>query len=147
MHLNTFTDYALRVLIYAAAREPDRVSLNELADAYGISRNHLVQVVSKLSKLGFLKTVRGRGGGISIGRPAESITIAEVVRATEPGFDLAECFRKTGNQCRLTPVCKLRGILGGATAAFLDELETHTLAEIVEDRPAVLNALDSAVPA
>lgn len=147
MHLNTFTDYALRVLIYTAAREPERVSLDELAEAYGISRNHLVQVVSKLAKIGYLETVRGRGGGIRIGKPAAEITLGEVVRATEPGFDLAECFRKGQNHCRLTPVCQLKGILGEATRAFLDKLDSYTLSELVADRAAVLDALATPTPA
>lgn len=147
MHLNTFTDYALRVLIYTAARDPARVSLDELAEAYGISRNHLVQVVSKLAKTGYLKTVRGRGGGIGIGRPAAEISIGDIVRTTEPGFEMAECFQKGGNRCRLTPVCQLKGILGDATRAFLETLNAYTLADIVRNRPAVLGALATPVPA
>ena len=143
MHLNTFTDYALRVLIYTAAREPERVSLDELAEAYGISRNHLVQVVSKLARIGYLKTARGRGGGILIGKPAADITVGEIVRATEPGFEMAECFQKGSNHCRLTPVCQLKGILGEATRAFLETLNSYTLADIVRDRTGVLEALTS----
>ncbi len=147
MHLSTFTDYALRVLIYAAARAPEQVSLTELAEAYGISRNHLIQVVRKLAHLDYLDTTRGRGGGIRLGRPAESITVAEIVRATEPGFEMAECFQKKGaNRCRLTPVCTLRGVLADATEAFLGTLEATTLAEIVADRRKVLAALESGSP-
>ena len=143
MHLSTFTDYSLRVLIYAAARAPEQVSLTELAEAYGISRNHLIQVVRKLGHLDYLSTTRGRGGGIRLGKPAEDITVAEIVRATEPGFEMAECFQKDGkNQCRLTPVCVLRGVLSDATRAFLATLEETTLADIVADRRAVLSALD-----
>ncbi len=142
MHLSTFTDYALRVLIYAAARAPEQVSLTELAEAYGISRNHLIQVVRKLGHLDYLHTARGRGGGIRLGKPAEDITIAEIVKVTEPGFDMAECFKKEGgNRCRLTPVCTLRGVLSEATQAFLDTLEQTTLADIVADRRRVLAAL------
>ena len=144
MHLNTYTDYALRVLIYAAARAPEQVSLTEVAEAYGISRNHLMQIVPRLGRLGFLETSRGRGGGIRLGRPAESISVAEVVRATEPGFELAECFQKGGNRCRLTPVCRLKGILAEATGAFLDSLAKHSLAEIVDRREEVLRALGCA---
>lgn len=144
MHLSTFTDYALRVLIYAAARAPEQVSLTELAEAYGISRNHLIQVVRKLGHLDYLHTTRGRGGGIRLGKPAETITIAEIVKATEPGFDMAECFKKQGgNRCRLTPVCSLRGALAEATHAFLDTLEKTTLADIVDNREEVLAALQT----
>lgn len=145
MHLSTFTDYALRVLIYAAARSPEQVSLTELAEAYGISRNHLIQVVRKLGHLEYLNTTRGRGGGIRLGKPAEEITVAEIVQATEPGFEMAECFQKKAgaSRCRLTPVCVLRGVLAEATHSFLDTLSQTTLADIVADRRQVLNALET----
>ena len=142
----TFTDYALRVLIYAAARSPEQVSLTELAEAYGISRNHLIQVVRKLAQLDYLHTTRGRGGGIRLGRPAETISVAEIVQATEPGFEMAQCFQKnqTGHHpCRLTPVCVLRGVLGEATQSFLDTLAKTSLADIVADRDRVLGALET----
>lgn len=142
MRLSTFTDYSLRVLIYAAARAPEQVSLTELAEAYGISRNHLIQVVRLLGQLGYLDNTRGRGGGIRLGREAADIRLSEVVRATEPGFEMAECFQKgKANQCRLTPICALRGILAEATDAFIDTLAQHTLADIVENRKQVLAAL------
>ena len=142
MRLSTFTDYSLRVLIYAAARAPEQVSLTELAEAYGISRNHLIQVVRLLGQLGYLENTRGRGGGIRLGRDAADIRLSEVVRATEPGFEMAECFQKgKANQCRLTPICALRGILAEATDAFLDTLGQHTLADIVKNRKQVLAAL------
>lgn len=142
MRLSTFTDYSLRVLIYAAARAPEQVSLTELAEAYGISRNHLIQVVRLLGQLGYLDNTRGRGGGIRLGREAADIRLSEVVRATEPGFEMAECFQKgKANQCRLTPICALRGILAEATDAFIDTLAQHTLADIVVNRKQVLAAL------
>lgn len=142
MRLSTFTDYSLRVLIYAAARAPEQVSLTELAEAYGISRNHLIQVVRLLGQLGYLDNTRGRGGGIRLGREAAEIRLSEVVRATEPGFEMAECFQKgKANQCRLTPICALRGILAEATDAFIDTLAQHTLADIVVNRKQVLAAL------
>jgi Rrf2 family nitric oxide-sensitive transcriptional repressor len=142
MRLSTFTDYSLRVLIYAAARAPEQVSLTELAEAYGISRNHLIQVVRLLGQLGYLENTRGRGGGIRLGREAADIRLSEVVRATEPGFEMAECFQKgKANQCRLTPICALRGILAEATDAFIDTLGQHTLADIVANRKQVLAAL------
>jgi Rrf2 family transcriptional regulator, nitric oxide-sensitive transcriptional repressor len=142
MHLSTFTDYSLRVLIYAAARAPDQVSLTELAEAYGISRNHLIQVVRKLGHLGYLENTRGRGGGIRLGKDPAKVRISDIVKLTEPGFEMAECFKKgIANRCRLTPVCALRGVLAEATQAFLDTLGQHTLGDIVANRPQVLAAL------
>ena len=142
MHLSTFTDYSLRVLIYAAARAPEQVSLTELAEAYHISRNHLIQVVRRLGHLGYLENTRGRGGGIRLGKDPKTIRLSEIVKATEPGFEMAECFQKKGGQrCRLTPICRLRGILGEATQSFLDTLDQYTLADIVTNRAQVLAAL------
>ena len=148
MHLRTFTDYSLRVLIYAAARSPQQVSLTELAEAYGISRNHLIQVVRKLGHLGYLVNTRGRGGGIRIGQDPATIRISDIVQATEPGFVMAECFQKKrgANRCRLTPICVLRGALADATQAFLDTLGQYTLADIVVNRPQVLALLGGADP-
>lgn len=148
MHLSTFTDYSLRVLIYAAARSPQQVSLTELAEAYGISRNHLIQVVRRLGHLGFLENTRGRGGGIRIGKDPASVLISDIVALTEPGFVMAECFQKKqgANRCRLTPVCVLRGVLADATQAFLDTLGQYTLADIVANRPQVLAVLGGEDP-
>ncbi|MCF6314653.1 MAG: Rrf2 family transcriptional regulator [Verrucomicrobiales bacterium] len=141
MQLSKFTDYSLRVLIYTAARRPDKVSITELAEAYDISRNHLVKVVNELANLGYLRTSRGRGGGILLGHAAEDIIIGDVVEAVEPGFDMAECFSLGTNHCRLTPVCRLKGIMIEAKTAFLRELSRHTLADVVEHPQAIIDAL------
>jgi len=139
MRLNSFTDYSLRVLIYTAARDPDMVSITEIAEAYNVSRNHLVKVVGKLSKLGYLNTTRGSGGGIRLARLPEYIVIGDVVQATEPDFDMVECFRP-GNKCRITPACRLKGVLNDAKMAFLKELSAYTLADIMIDRESILEA-------
>jgi len=95
---------------------------------------------ARLRFLSFLKSVSYQPPPLSR-KPAAEITLGEVVRATEPGFDMAECFRRGENHCRLTPVCQLKGILGEATRAFLDKLDSYTLSELVADRAAVLDAL------
>ena len=141
MQLSKFTDYSLRVLIYTAAKQPDKVSITELAEAYNISRNHLVKVVNQLANLGYLATTRGRGGGILLGQPAGDIVVGDVIEAVEPGFDMAECFRLDENHCRLTPVCRLRGIMNDAKTAFLRELSRYTLADIVQQPETILEAL------
>ncbi len=141
MQLNSFTDYALRTLIYVVARAPEKASLTELAEAYDISRNHLVKVVNRLATLGYLNTTRGRGGGIELGQPAAEINVGAVVRAIEPGFPIAECFRRGENHCRITPVCRLKGVLANARDAFLEELSRHTLADMVANREEILEAL------
>ncbi len=141
MQLSKFTDYSLRVLIYTAARCPDKVSITELAETYDISRNHLVKVVNQLANLGYLETTRGRGGGILLGQVAEEIVIGDVIEAVEPGFDMAECFGIGTNHCRLTPVCRLKGIMNDAKTAFLRELSLHTLADVVGQPQAIIEAL------
>ena len=143
MQLSKFTDYSLRVLIYTAAKNPEKVSITELAEAYNISRNHLVKVVNQLARMGYLDTARGRGGGILLGQPAGDIVIGDVIEAVEPGFDMAECFRLEENHCRLTPVCRLRGIMDDAKTAFLRELSRYTLADIVQEPGAILEALET----
>lgn len=142
MQLSKFTDYSLRVLIYTAARHPDKVSITELAEVYNISRNHLVKVVNQLAHLSYLETSRGRGGGILLGQAAEDIVIGDVIEAVEPGFDMAECFRLGSNHCRLTPVCRLKGIMNDAKSAFLQELSRHTLADVVGEPEVIIAALE-----
>ncbi len=143
MQLSKFTDYSLRVLIYTAACRPNKTSISELAGVYGISRNHLVKVVNQLANLGYLDTTRGRGGGVLLGLPAEEIVIGDVIEAVEPGFDMAECFKLGQNHCRLTPVCRLKGIMNDAKSAFLREFSRYTLADLVEQPEAIIETLEA----
>ena len=130
MQLTRFSDYGLRLMMMAAANGERRITIEETARAHDISRAHLMKVAQLLVREGFLKAVRGRGGGLTLARPAETITIGAVVRATESDFALVECMG-SGNQCRITPGCRLRGVLGEALHAFLQVLDRHTLAELV----------------
>jgi len=130
MELSQFTDFSLRVLIYVGVRDGERSSVKEIAGAYGISKNHLVKVVHNLSKLGYLETFRGRGGGIALGKPAEEICIGTVVRKTEK-FSLVECFSPSQSACCLTGHCGLQSVLRKATKLFLAEFDKVTLADFV----------------
>ena len=127
MQLTKFSDYALRVLMYAHAAGGRRVTIEEMAASYRISRAHLMKVVNSLTRAGYLTAVRGRSGGLILARPAEDIRLGEVTRDTEPDFSLVECF-STGNQCVLTDCCRLPRILNEALRAFLSVLDRHTLA-------------------
>lgn len=130
MQLTRYTDYAVRVLLHVGAREKEqRSSIAEIAQVYGISRNHLMKVVQDLGQAGFLTTVRGRGGGLQLGRPAEEISIGAIVRHTETGFDLVDC-----TSCIVAPACSLPRILNEATAAFLTVLDRYTLADVLSRR-------------
>ena len=129
MQLTKFSDYALRVLMYAHAAGDRRVTIEEMAASYSISRAHLMKVVNALTRAGYLTAVRGRSGGLTLARPAETIRLGEVIRSTEPDFALVECFA-TGNRCVITGCCRLPGVLSEALAAFLETLDQHTLADI-----------------
>jgi Rrf2 family nitric oxide-sensitive transcriptional repressor len=129
MQLTKFSDYALRVLMYAHAAGDRRVTIEEMAASYRISRAHLMKVVNALTRAGYLTAVRGRSGGLTLARPAETIRLGEVIRSTEPDFALVECFA-TGNRCVITGCCRLPGVLSEALAAFLETLDRHTLADI-----------------
>ena len=126
MQLTMFSDYALRVLMFTHAAGDRLVTIEEIADAYGISRAHLMKVVNTLTRAGFITAVRGRFGGLKLARAAKDIRLGDVVRETEPNFDIVECF-STGNQCPITRCCKLQGALKEAVDAFMFALDRRTL--------------------
>lgn len=130
MRLTTFSDYALRVLMFAASAGERRVTIEETARTYGISRTHLMKVVNLLTRLGYIKGVRGRSGGFTLAKRPEEINLGAVVRATEPDFALVECFA-TGNQCIITNCCRLPQVLNEALNAFAATLDRYTLADIM----------------
>lgn len=130
MRLTTFSDYALRLLMYAAARNDRLITIEETAKVYNISRAHLMKVANLLTTKGFLVSVRGRSGGLKlVGKPSD-IRLGDVVRATEPDFAIVECFGPD-NKCRITPRCQLRGIISDALSAFIDVLDRHTLEDLL----------------
>lgn len=134
MRLTTMTDYALRLLMYLAQR-PDRLcTIAEAAQAHGISETHLMKVTHHLGLLGWIETVRGKGGGMRLARAPHEIGLGEVVRDMEPDFHLVECF-SSSNSCVRTGDCALTGVLQSALQDFLARLDGVTLADIVPSRP------------
>lgn len=133
MQLSYFTDYALRVLVYAAARPDRRCLTADVANAFGISRHHIVKVVNELQHLGYLQTTRGRAGGFALALPAGDIRIGEVVRRAEGTMTVVECFDKAKNTCPLTRACGLKGALNEALDAFNTVLDRYTLADFVTE--------------
>ena len=129
MHLTLFTDSSMRVKLYLAAR-PDRLcSIAEVARSYGISQNHLMKVVNELGRSGYVTSVRGRSGGIRLGKEPEDINIGALVRQTEDGFDLADC-----GSCIIAPACGLTDVLKEALGAFLTVLDRYTLEDLMARR-------------
>jgi Rrf2 family transcriptional regulator, nitric oxide-sensitive transcriptional repressor len=133
MQLSFFTDYALRVLIYAAVRPEARCLTTDVATAFGISRHHVVKIVNELQHLGYLATTRGRAGGFTLAMAPERISIGEVVRRTEGTLTLVECFDRETNTCPLAPACGLKGVLGQAFDAFLAVLDRSSLADLIAE--------------
>jgi Rrf2 family nitric oxide-sensitive transcriptional repressor len=130
MQLTSFTDYSLRVLIYLARLPaPGMATISEIADHFQISRAHLVKVANTLANRGFVETVRGKGGGMRLARPAHMIGVGEVVRVTEPNMDLVECFDPKLNRCVIVRGCFLKAILYESRRAFMAVLDKYTLAD------------------
>jgi Rrf2 family nitric oxide-sensitive transcriptional repressor len=137
MRLTAYTDYSLRTLIYLATHRQQLVTVQHIADAHSIAKNHLTKVVHQLGVLGYIVTVRGRNGGLRLSREPALINVGEVVRQTETDFHMASCFDPASIGCIYAPACSLKGVLARATEAFLAVLEGVTLDQIVVPLEAV----------
>ena len=135
MRLTVYTDYGLRLLMYVALKRDELATIQEVAEAYGISRNHLMKVAYDLGRHGFLETVRGRGGGLRLARAPERIGLGEVVRKMEEDFTMVECFSPQTNQCRICGPCRLQDILRDALKAYIAVIDEYTLADLTERNP------------
>ncbi len=129
MELTYYTDFALRVLLYAAGHAERRVTLREIAAAYGISQEHLRKVVHRLARHGYLETVQGRAGGLRLARASEAVRVGEVVRLMEEGLEVIDCSR---GPCPLCGACSLKAALDDARDRFLERLDQVTLAQLLE---------------
>ena len=134
MRLTVYTDYALRMLMYLALKEDGLATIEEIAQSYGISKNHLMKVAHKLGVAGYLDTVRGRRGGLRLAKPAKAIGLGEVVRHTEPDMAIVMCFEPVNADCAILPYCVLRKALARARAAFINVLDDYTLSDLVKPR-------------
>lgn len=131
MKLTDYTDYTLRVLIYLGLHQDDLVTIQQVADGYRISKNHLMKIVNQLSQSGVVAATRGRNGGVRLALPPERINIGAIVRATEADFRIVECFDQVNNQCVLSPACRLRAAMHEALEAFFRVLDGLTLADVI----------------
>lgn len=141
MRLTTRTDLALRTLM-ACALNPGRIlRKHEVAEICNVSENHLAQVINDLGRKGFVTTIRGRNGGLVLARPAGRIGVGAVARAFEAGTSEEECFAAGRAFCPLAVACRLRAALARAVAAFYASLDEITVADLVDDNPALANVL------
>jgi len=147
MRLTTFTDYSLRVLIYLGTAPDGFATIEQIAGGYGISANHLMKVVHQLGQTGYVVTVRGKGGGLRLARAPESINVGDVVRRTEDGFAIVECFEKGAGNCAIEPSCVLKRALHGALDAFLEALDRYTLVDLLKPKRPLAQVLRIAPPA
>lgn len=140
MRLTRFTDYSLRVLIYLGLQDGNTVTIREISEAYDISRNHLMKVVSNLTRLGYVAARRGPGGGLALARPARDMNLANIIHDMEGNLNLVECFCPQG-ACVITPVCQLRKVLRQALQAYIKCLQAYTLQDLLRPAPALENLL------
>ena len=133
MRLTRHTDYAVRMLMFLALRNGQLGIIREIADAYDISRNHLMKVAHELQRNGYLETLRGKGGGLRLAAPPEQIMLGDLIRTMEPDLKMAECFG-CDNQCVITPNCQLKFVLDEALGAFLQTLDAYSLDDVISPR-------------
>lgn len=141
MRLTRQTNYAVRILMYCGANEGRLSRIPEIASAYGVSGLFLFKILQPLVENGLVETVRGRNGGVKLARPATAISLYDVVRATEDGFAMAECFENEEAECPLIDSCGLNEALRKALGAFFEVLAGYSIADLVARRPNMHNLL------
>jgi Rrf2 family transcriptional regulator, nitric oxide-sensitive transcriptional repressor len=138
MRLTQHTDFALRLLIYLGLSEPThRPTIREAALAFGVAENHMVKVAHRMGQLGFITTMRGRGGGMALARQPSAIGIGEVVRATENDLAIVACMPGGGGGCPIAGVCVLQTAVSEALLAFLNVLDSYTLHDLLKPATAL----------
>ncbi|MFQ5562773.1 MAG: RrF2 family transcriptional regulator [Parvularculaceae bacterium] len=141
MRLTLYTDYTLRILLYLAVKRGELATIQEIAERYAISKNHLMKIVHNLGKDGYIETVRGRGGGIRLAVAPVAVNIGEVVRRYEDDMRIIECFDEISNTCPIAGVCALTDYFGDALEAFLKTLDCKTLADVLKASPKISKRL------
>lgn len=132
MRLTLHTDFALRTLMYLATVE-ERATAAQVAEFFGLSSNHVAKVVNQLARLGYVRSIRGIGGGIELARQPGDIPLGEVVEAFEGNMHLLECVAAE-DVCTIQSFCKLKGVLAEAERIQLDYLNSVTLADVAPTR-------------
>lgn len=146
MELSRFTDYSLRALVYVGLHRESLATIAGIAEAYDISRSHVVKVVQRLVQHGLLLSHRGRGGGLELGQDPADIRVGDVVRATE-SLALVECLGRSPSACRIDGTCELKRALRQARESFLATLDGYTLADLLSPTRKLHRALGLAAGA
>ena len=141
MRITIRTNIAMRALMFCAVNRDRIVRKAEIAKACATSENHLAQVINQLSRLGFLETLRGRGGGIRLQHAPDQLSVGQVFRAVEGNLPLAECFTQDVASCPIQSCCRLKGVLSKAQEAFYAELDKVTLADLTRDNDGLCKLL------
>lgn len=141
MRLTRQTNYAIRILMYCAANEGRLSRVPEIAAAYSVSELFLFKILQPLVENGFVETVRGRNGGVRLGKQATDITLFDVIRVTEENFAMAECFENGAAECPLVDSCALNEALRKALGAFFEVLESYSIDDLVKARPSMRDLL------
>jgi Rrf2 family protein len=135
MRLTKQTSYALRILLHCALRPDAQLKAADIAKAYNITEFNVLKIIPLLVHGGFVKTTRGRRGGLKLARPASEIRIGDVVRLTEETHIQADCFGQLHEECLIQPAAPINRILDSALGAFVEVLDQHTLQDLVSARP------------
>ncbi len=142
MHLTNQTDYALRLVMYLGAIAPRKSTIAEIAQKLHISKNHLMKIVSRLTTAKILLSIRGKNGGVSLNPKAYTITIAEIVEHTEPGFAIVECLNKENCKCVFVGYCSLTSFFTEAKLLFIEHLQKKTLGDLIKENSILPPALN-----
>lgn len=140
MRLTSFFDYSLRVLLFLGTKK-ERSCVAEISQAYAISRHHVVKVAHNLVHLGYIRSAKGKNGGLTLAMEPVKINLGKLVEQLEPDFDLVECFDRGTNGCCIAAACGLKGILARAKKAFVDSLRQHSLADVIKDKHALMRLI------
>jgi Rrf2 family nitric oxide-sensitive transcriptional repressor len=143
MRLTIYTDFSLRLLTYLATHRDRVCTVKEIAEAYDISRHHLLKVANQLGNNGIVEATRGNGGGLRLAKPPHKINIGAIVRLTEPDFNLVSCFDASGGGCRIESVCILQRALHEATTAFLKVLDRYSLTDLMVHKSSLVDILQA----
>jgi Rrf2 family transcriptional regulator, nitric oxide-sensitive transcriptional repressor len=140
MYLTRKTDYTMRLLIHLALQPGESATIQEIAERYGISRNHLMKVANRAVQAGYVEAFRGRAGGLKLSRRPKDIGIGEVLRTMED-WKIVECFEPASNRCPITGACGLQSILKEALDAYFAVLDQYSLADVVRRKTLLVQLL------